>query len=206
MKIVFKNNKISIAFLVIILIALNTAFLIQQKHLISLTQEDRVNDENIPIMKESANNDTTAPSITYIQPPENNSIIKKNYYEIIVNITDDNPPLPNNVIVQISNISTLLFNASMVNEEGNLWFFNWDNITSYANNEIYIIQVWAKDSSANGNYNWSGAYYILVTLKTKLSPGILNVAIYIFFVCVIFALIFVYFRKKSAFIRPTEKK
>ena len=133
-------------------------------------------------------------------------MVKKDFYEIIVNVSDDNPPLSGNVIVQISNISTSLFNATMALEGDEIWFFNWENISSYPNNEIYKIEVCAKDSSINGNYNWSGAYYIILSRSEKLSPGILNVAIYIFFVCIIFALIFVYFRKKSTFIRSTEKK
>ncbi len=206
MKIMFEKNKLFIFSLIIILITLNTSFLIQQEPFISTISNNKMEDINVHDIKQSANNDTVAPVITFVQPSTNNSVIKKNFYEIIVNVSDDHPPVSGNVIVQISNISTSLFNATMALKGDELWFFTWENISSYPNYEFYKIEVWAKDSSLNGNNNWSRAYYIILNLSEKLSPGILNVAIYIFFVCIIFALIFVYIRKKSAFIRTTEKK
>ncbi len=206
MKIMLEKNKLFIFSLIIILITLNTSFLIQQEPFISTISNSKMEDINVHEIKESANNDTVAPVITFVQPSTNNSEIKKDFYEIIVNVSDDHPPVSGNVIVQISNISTSLFNATMALEVDELWFFNWQNISSYPNYEFYKIEVWAKDSSLNGNNNWSRAYYVILNLSKKLSPGILNVAIYIFFVCIIFALIIVYFRKKSAFIRTTEKK
>jgi len=202
----FEKNKLFIFSLIIILVTLNTSFLIQQEPFISTISNNKMEDINVYDIKQSANNDTVAPVITFVQPSMNNSVIKKDFYEIIVNISDDHLPVSGNVIVQISNISTSLLNATMALEADELWFFNWENISSYPNYEFYKIEVWAKDSSLNGNNNWSRAYYVILSLSEKLSPGILNVAIYIFFVCLIFALIFVYFRKKSAFIRPTEKK
>ena len=206
MKIMLEKNKLFIFSLIIILITLNTSFLIQQEPFISTISNSKMEDIKIHEIKESANNDTVAPVITFVQPSTNNSVIKKDFYEITVNVSDDHPPVSGNVIIQISNISTSLFNATMALEGDELWFFNWENISSYPNYEFYKIEVWAKDSSLNGNNNWSRAYYVILNLSKKLSPGILNVAIYIFFVCIIFALILVYFRKKSAFIRTTEKK
>jgi len=202
----FERNRLFIFSLIIILITLNTSFLLHQEPFLSIGMISKMEDINVNNVKQSANNDTIAPVIKFVQPSMNNSVIKKDFYEIIVNVSDDNPPLSGNVIVQISNISTSLFNATMALEGDEIWFFNWENISSYPNNDIYKIEVCAKDSSINGNYNWSGAYYIILSRSEKLSPGILNVAIYIFFVCIIFALIFVYFRKKSTFIRSTEKK
>ena len=202
----FEKDKLFIFSLIIILITLNTSFLIQQEPFISTISNCKMEDINVYDIKQSANNDTVAPVITFVQPSTNNSVIKKDFYEIIVNVSDDHPPVSGNVIVQISNISTLLFNATMALEGDELWLFNWENISSYPNYEFYKIEVWAKDSSLNANNNWSRAYYVIFNISEKLSPSILNVAIYIFFVCIIFALIFVYFRKKSAFIRTTEKK
>jgi len=206
MKLMFEKNKFFIFSLIIILITINTSFLIQQEPFTSTISNNKMENVNVYDIKQSANNDTVAPVITFVQPSINNSVIKKKFYEIIANVSDDHPPVSGNVILQISNISTSLFNAKMALEGDELWFFNWENISSYPNYEFYKIEVWAKDSSLNANNNWSRAYYVIFNLSEKLSPGILNVAIYIFFVCIIFALIFVYFRKKSAFIRTTEKK
>ena len=205
MKLMFEKNKFFIFSLIIILITINTSFLIQQESFTSTISKNKMEDINVYDIKQSANNDTVAPVITFVQPSINNSVIKKKFYEIIANVSDDHPPVSGNVIVQISNISTTLFNATMALESDELWFFNWENISSYPNYEFYKIEVWAKDSSLNANNNWSRAYYVILNLSEKLTPSILNVAIYIFFVCIIFALIFAYFRKKSAFIRPTEK-
>lgn len=200
-----EKNKFFIFSLIFFLIALNSLFLIEQKPFISISNT-KIEHKNIQKIKNSANNDSVAPVITFIQPSENESIIKKNFIEIVVNISDDNPPESGNVIVQISNITTPLFNATMAIEGDGIWFFNWNNISSYPNYEVYKIEVWAKDSSLNSNTNWTKAYYVIMNRPEKLTPNILSVAIYIFFVCIIFALIFVYFRRKSAFIRTTEKK
>jgi hypothetical protein len=139
-------------------------------------------------------NDTSEPTIEFIKPIFVNTLISQKSYDIIVNITDDNPPLPGNVIIQISNDSALFFNASMSLTTDNTWIFNWDNLTSYENQENYTIQVWAMDSSSNANHNWSDEYYVFLSIQE--SPGIFNILIYIIFVSIIFAGVMVYLNRK----------
>ncbi|MFX1311631.1 MAG: hypothetical protein ACFFHD_03325 [Promethearchaeota archaeon] len=199
-----EKNKYFIFSLIIILITLNISFLIQQESFLSMRLKTKKEDIKKYEINQYSNNDTVAPVITFVQPL-NNSVIKKNFYEIIVNVSDDHLPEPGNVIVQISNISTSFFNATMNLEGDRQWFFNWDNISSYPNYNIYKIEVWAKDSSVNGNYNWSEAYYVFLNLSEKFSPDILNGLLYIILVSLIFAVICVYFKRKSTFIRATEQ-
>ena len=147
-------------------------------------------------------NDTPPPTITFIQPYLTNELVViKNYY-IFVNITDDNLPLQGDVIIQVSNQSTLLFNASMTLTGNSLWIFNWNNLTSYPNQENYTLKVWAKDSSPNGNSEWSEEYVIFVS--TQNSPGILPVIISIIFISFIIAGVMVYANKKVLY--KSEKK
>ena len=142
-------------------------------------------------------NDTTAPKIIFIQPSSNNSIISYKSYSIIINIADDNAPLPGNVIIQISNFTTPLFNASMSSTVDDHWIFNWNNLTSYKNRETYILQVWAMDSSLNSNFDWSGEYYIYI--RTQNSPGMLNMILYLIIFSAIFAVVCVYLNKRAVY-------
>ncbi len=153
-----------------------------------------------------ANNDTNAPIITFTHPTTNNSIITQPFLNISVNITDTNPPLPGNVTIQISNYTNILFNAKMNKTGEDLWSFNWDNISLYPNQELYILQVWAKDSSTNENANWSRALYILIwtTVIASISP--LNFVLYLIVVGVIFAVAIVYINKKAFYESPEKKK
>ena len=148
----------------------------------------RVLSSQVPI------SDTIPPSITFIQPNPTNTLIVSKTYEIIVNITDDNPPLQGDVIIRVSNHSTFLFNGSMALTGNSLWNFNWNNLTSYPNLENYTLEVWAKDSSPNGNSEWSEQYIVFVSIQN--SPGILQFVIYIIFISFIFAGVLVYLNKK----------
>ncbi len=139
-------------------------------------------------------NDTSPPAITFIQPNSTNALVVIKSYYIFVDITDDNPPLQGDVIIQVSNQSTILFNATMILMMNSLWRFNWNNLTSYPNQENYTLRVWAKDSSPNGNSKWSDEYFIFVSIPR--SPGILQIVIYIIFVPLIIASILVYLNKK----------
>ncbi len=147
-------------------------------------------------------NDTTPPTITFIQPNPTNALIVSKTYEILVSIADDNPPLQGDVIIQVSNQSTSLFNASMILTGISMWSFNWNNLTSYPNQENYTLKVWAKDSSPNGNSEWSEEYVIFVS--TQNSPGILQVVISIIFISFIIAGVMVYTNKKALY--KSEKK
>jgi len=105
--------------------------------------------------------DNTKPTITFIQP-FNNTIITQAPLTITVNITDDNPPTPGNVIIQILN-STLggLFNATMTYEGGIIWSYTWNNMSNYEDKTI-VIRVWAIDSSPYLNVNNSMLMYITI--------------------------------------------
>lgn len=151
------------------------------------------------------NNDTLAPIITFIKPDINDTIITTRYFDIIVNITDINPPLPGSVSIEISNNNTSLFNASMILTMGSEWFFYWDNISSYTNGETYVVKVRARDSSTNENFGISDDLYILVEIYQSRSAELLNVILYIIFVCVIFALIIVYFSRKRTSLLSVRK-
>jgi hypothetical protein len=153
----------------------------------------------------SSNADSTPPKITFVNPDVNNISIKTSYFEFMVNITDANPPLPGNVSIEISNNSTSLFNASMIFAEEDLWFFFWDNLTSFPNNEIYIIRITAKDSSSNENYGFSNYLNVILDYYNKNPPPLINVIIYIIVVCIIFALIMVILNKKRTFLKTVKK-
>ncbi|MFX1386610.1 MAG: hypothetical protein ACFE9M_05275 [Promethearchaeota archaeon] len=147
--------------------------------------------------------ESIAPIITFIQPTMNNTVILDTSYKIIVNITDEHPPLFGNVTFQISNVTTFLFNATMeyegVDAPGveSSWSFNWDNLTLYPNNfyKRYIIRIWAIDSSTEGNIGKSEDFYIYLNLPTE-SPGLINVIFYLFAAVLIIAGLVVYLNKK----------
>lgn len=158
---------------------------------------DHIRNNHILYISQGPSNDTTAPVITFIQPEINNTIIRIKSYTIIVNITDENPPLFGNVTFQLSNFSTFLFNASMSFMGGNQWNFNWDNISLYPNKfyTVYILQIIAIDSSSNYNLGMSGEIYIYLNVPGE-SPGILNIFLYLIIVCLLFAGIIVYLNRK----------
>ncbi|MFX1488511.1 MAG: hypothetical protein ACFFBI_05145 [Promethearchaeota archaeon] len=139
-------------------------------------------------------NDTTPPSISYIQPSVNKTVITIRTYNIIVEIIDEHSPIPGNVIAELSNLTSFLFNVSMDSLGGDQWIFTWNNLTSYKNYEDYVIRIWAKDSSLNANEIWSIPIYVVVSISP--SPGVPNVILYIFFVILIFSGILYYFNKK----------
>ncbi|TET61597.1 MAG: hypothetical protein E3J52_00885 [Promethearchaeota archaeon] len=139
--------------------------------------------------------DNTAPIIIFLQPLVNNTIIQTTTYTIKANISDDNPPLYGNVTLQMSNYTAFLFNVTMEYDGENQWSFKWDNISTYPNLEVYIIQVWAKDSSPNENQGKSNEFYIYLNIITD-APGILNLLLYVFAVSIIFAGIMIYLNKK----------
>ncbi|MFX0041049.1 MAG: hypothetical protein ACFFCY_17900 [Promethearchaeota archaeon] len=146
---------------------------------------------------QDSTNDTTAPTITFIQPAMNNTIIKTRSYIIKVNISDENPPIFGNVTFQISNITNYLFNTTMNYDGESQWSFNWNNITSYPHQvyDVYIIQILAKDSSSNENLGISGEFYIYLNVSGD-SPGIWQVIIYILLVCFIIAAIVVFLNRR----------
>jgi len=141
-------------------------------------------------------NDTTVPVIAYIQPDTNNTIITMSYFEFIVNITDDNQPLPGNVSIEISNSTTSFFNATMIFNGGSVWFFNWDNISSFINGKTYIVRIWSKDSSSNENVGLSNVLYVILDLYVSSSISFISGILYILAVSVIIILIIAYLNKK----------
>ena len=141
--------------------------------------------------------DLTGPNITFIQPNLNYTIIETKSYEIIVNITDEHPPLSGNVRVQISNFTNLLINASMTSSEGDSWTYKWENLSTYVNRIFYIIRVWAKDSSPNGTSSLSEAWYVYLNLPRRINLFVLRNILYIIAVSLIFAAICLYINKKT---------
>ncbi|MFX0041930.1 MAG: hypothetical protein ACFE8L_03360 [Candidatus Hodarchaeota archaeon] len=139
--------------------------------------------------------DTTGPNITFIQPNVNWTDIESKSYEIIVNITDEHPPLPlpGYVLVQISNLTDLLINTSMISAGGDTWTYKWENLSTYQNKMFYIIRVWAKDSSVNESSTLSDAWYVYLNIPRKIDLSTLRLVIYIVGSSVIFASIIVFF-------------
>jgi hypothetical protein len=209
-KILSMNNKKEYILLTIICLVLFPTFLSNISSIIVLDLGESGETESINIPKMSffthnqIDNDTTPPSISYIQPSINKTVITIQTYNIIVEIIDENSPISGNVIAELSNLTSFLFNVSMNSLGGDQWIFAWDNLTSYENYEEYIIRIWAKDSSLNGNEIWSTPIYVVVSISP--SPRILNVVLYIFFVILIFAGIIYYFNKKRANVLLKERK
>ena len=152
---------------------------------------------NIEELLISQGNDTIAPIITFIQPSLNNSIITTYSYLIIANISDENPPAYGNVTIQISNYTNILFDAYMNNTEGDLWSFNWDNITLYPNQENYILKIWATDSSSNANSNSSLTFYVFINIYSEIP--LWNVILYFVVFAAIFFGILYYINKKRLY-------
>ena len=139
-------------------------------------------------------NDTSPPDITFVQPNSPDALVAIKTYDIFVNITDDNPPLQGDVIIRVSNQSTILFNSPMILIVNSMWRFTWNNITSYPNQQNYTLRVWAKDSSPNKNSEWSEEYFIFVSIPS--SPGKLQDVINIIFISILFASVMVFLNKK----------
>ncbi len=151
-------------------------------------------NNGILVVAQGSAEDTTAPVIIFIQPLENYTTITTRQFNIIVNISDENPPLNGDVIIRISNLTNLLFNASMDKENEIQWSYNWNNISAYQNWEEYIIQIWANDSSLTKNLGKSEEFYIYLNLSNGL--GIWTMIIYIIVISLIFAGMVIYINKK----------
>jgi len=192
------KSKIKISFLIFFCLTGFTVFIISKPSL-STYGYDHITNESSFTLK-SANNDTSAPIILFIKPDNNDTIITGNYFDIIVNITDENPPIPGNVTLEISNATVSLFNVSMI--KGVQWFFIWENISSYTNELTYYFQVTARDSSLNENVGKSEVISIYVDIYTSRNPGFINGVIYIIVASLLIAGILVYFNRKKAFITP----
>lgn len=192
------KRKTKIVLLFIICFANLTVLIIPQTPLSTIGNDDLIFEPKFPYAIKPANNDTTAPVIVFIKPDINDTTFTGKSYDIIVNITDDNPPLPGNVSIEVSNATTSLFNASMINDEGSEWSFTWDNITSYPNHMTYFFKVTAKDSSVNENLGMSGVIYTYMAVYSSDFLGFLYGILYIIMVSVVIACIWVYFTRKSA--------
>jgi hypothetical protein len=205
MKLVYKekNKKVILKTIIFIALFLIGIFAYNYHYLGNMEKEDNLdNNENLLIIQAPIN-DTTAPIITLVQPNGNLTIIRQSSYTIIVNISDDNPPSYGNVTIQFSNSTSILFNASMIHNGENQWSFNWDNISLYPNQIIYIFKVWAKDSSSNNNQIWSVAFYLYISRLT--GPPSLNLFLYILAVSAIFGIVVVYINKRGIY-KSTRKK
>ncbi|MFX1502945.1 MAG: hypothetical protein ACFFDH_18440 [Promethearchaeota archaeon] len=152
-------------------------------------------DNRFIFITQGSDEDASSPVITFIKPSENNTIITSYSFNIEVNVSDDNPPLNGSVILQVSNQITSLFNATMLYESENLWFYYWSNVSAYPNGDEYIIQTWAKDSSLSGNVGKSEEYYVYINLPK--SPGILNIILFIIIASLISVGICFYLNKKT---------
>ncbi|MFW9818573.1 MAG: hypothetical protein ACFFE5_03100 [Candidatus Thorarchaeota archaeon] len=200
MKTVFKKGYSGLVFNSIILISL----LLTISNSLSYTKfnnevdfDEALRNREELIFTQDPNNDTIAPVIILIQPENNNTIIRIKSYNIIANITDENPPVFGNVTLQISNFTHSLFNASMNFDGGDQWSFSWDNISLYPNKFYrgYIIQITAIDSSSDYNIGMSEKIYIYLNVHGD-SPGVLNIFLYLIIVCLLFAGIVVYLNRK----------
>ncbi len=190
------KRTINIVLLVVICFVNFTVLIFPQTSLNKINIDDVLDVRTFIDRIKSANNDTSPPVITFVQPDTDNITIKGKFYDIIVNVLDDNPPLPGNVKLEISNTSSSLFNGSMSLVDENEWIFSWGNITSYPNKEIYVFKVVAKDSSTNENIGISEVRYVYV--EQSKSPGALNVLFYVIAVSVIIGAILIYYNRKRA--------
>ncbi|MFW9942352.1 MAG: hypothetical protein ACFFFT_15040 [Candidatus Thorarchaeota archaeon] len=181
--------------LLVVICFVGFTFLIFPKTTLNNFNIDDVLDERTCLdWIKSANNDTSPPIITFIQPDTDNITIKSKIYYIIVKIEDENPPLPGNVSLEILKANSSLFNGSMTLITENEWIFTWDNITSYPNRQIYSLKVTAKDNSTIGNIGISEVKNLYVDLSK--SPGALNILIYVIAASVLIAGISIWVNKK----------
>ncbi|MBY8991204.1 MAG: hypothetical protein KGD58_10665 [Candidatus Lokiarchaeota archaeon] len=198
------KSKIKIGFLIFICFAGFIVIIISKPLLSSCNYNCIPEEDKSYFMIKSANGDNSSPVIVFIKPDNNDTIITRNYYDIIVNVTDDTPPLMGNVSIEISNTTISLFNASMIKDEGDQWFFIWSNITSYPNELTYTFQVIAKDSSSNENVGMSGLISVYVDIYSSRNPGFINGIIYVIVASLLIAGILVYFNRKKAFLTPSR--
>jgi hypothetical protein len=162
--------------------------------------------KNIPSISAPGENETVAPIVSILIPAQNNTLVFSTFFSVTANITDENPPLPGNVSIEISNITTSLFNASMTFTITNVWTFHWVNITTYANGETYILRVRALDSSLNRNVGISTDLYIILDIPTSNTPKVWNVILYITVVGALIALIIVFLSRKQAQTKPQKQR
>jgi len=186
------KKTIKIVLLVIICFVSYTFLFFPQTSLNTIDSDDIVDEGKFLYVIKPANNDTTPPVITFIQPDTDNITIKSRFYDVIVNIEDENPPLPGNVSLEFSNSTYSFFNGSMTLLDENEWFFTWDNITSYPNRQAYSFKVTAKDS--NENIGISEVIVLYVDLSK--SPVVLNVLFYFIAASVIIGGILIYVNKR----------
>jgi hypothetical protein len=92
----------------------------------------------------------------------------------------------------------------MILGEEDLWFFYWDNLTSYPNNEAYVIRITAKDSSLNENYGFSIYLTVILDFYDENPPSLLSVVFFMIVVGVIIALVTVYINKKSKSLKAVK--
>lgn len=191
--------------LLVIAYAVNFSFsLLSPNILCNNDSNDVTENVNLPYTIKSANDDTIAPVITFVRPDINGTSIRTSYYEFNVNITDANPPLPGNVTIELANASTSFFNASMLYEEGDIWFFPWENLTSYPNGQTYIIRVRATDSSSNENEGLSNDLSVILNVYYARVPNLINAIFYIIAVIVIIAVLIVYLNKKRNILKTID--
>ena len=205
-----RNNKVKFPFIVVCLI-FSTVTIIALNLNIDFILNN--NDENGEVHSDefsiySNQPDLTGPNITFIKPNYNYTDIESKSYEIIVNITDENPPLPlpGYVLIQISNLTTLLINTSMTSAGGDTWTYKWENLSTYQNRMFYIIRVWAKDSSPNETSSLSEAWYVYLNISPGIDLSALMLVVYIFGSSVIFAVIIVFFSYLANRRLPSRRK
>ena len=201
MNIILKKRKHLIFLLVITYSATLSLFFLSSKTLSNGGLNNVSENVDLPYSIKSANNDITDPIITFVKPDINDTSIRTRYYDIIVNITDTNPPLLGKVIIEISNVNTSFFNASMLQDQGGLWFFSWNNLTSYPNEKSYTIRVRATDSSSNENSGLSNDLFIILSVFETRVPNLLNAVLYVILVILAIALIMVYVNKKRTILK-----
>ncbi|MFX1408948.1 MAG: hypothetical protein ACFFA6_01240 [Promethearchaeota archaeon] len=197
------KKKVKIKFLIILIILILSPLIFKEANL----KESFILDEKIEKDILNLNQpDLVGPNITFVQPNTNYTIISKGSYEIIVNITDENPPNPGDVLLYISEVELIdpLFNVSMSPSGDELWTYNWDNISSYKNRQFYIIWVWAKDSSPNETSSLSEMILIYLNLPSEMGLSLLRNVLYIIVVSAIFALIIFYINRKFGYSRSIE--
>jgi len=205
-----KSNKVKFPFIIICLI-FSTIIIIALNLNIDFILNN--NDENREVHSDefsiySNQPDLTGPNITFIQPNLNYTVIETKSYEIIVNITDEHPPLPlpGYVLIQISNLTTLLISTSMTTSGGDIWTYKWENLSTYQNKIVYIIRVWAKDSSPNETSSLSDAWYVYLNIYTGIDLSALMLVVYIVGSSVIFAVIIVFFSYLANRRLPSRRK
>ena len=205
-----RNNKVKFPFIIICLIFSTITIIALNLNIDFILNNNSVNGEvdSDEFSIYSNQPDLTGPNITFIQPNLNWTNIESKSYEIIVNITDEHPPLPlpGYVLIQISNLTTLLINTSMTSAGGDTWTYKWENLSTYQNKMFYIIRVWAKDSSPNETSSLSEAWYVYLNISPGIDLSALMLVVYIFGSSVIFAVIIVFFNYLANRRLPSRQK